>query len=88
MSLIKEIIVLYEDPDCVVINKPAGIIVHPDGKREEESVVPDDQRRRRLSRADQRDDAIHLPMEDPAQHVTQLSSEGNQLCTAIRRRET
>ena len=39
MSLIKEIIVLYEDPDCVVINKPAGIIVHPDGKREEESVV-------------------------------------------------
>ena len=24
--------VLYEDADCVVVNKPAGIIVHPDGR--------------------------------------------------------
>ncbi len=24
--------VLYEDADCVVVNKPAGLIVHPDGR--------------------------------------------------------
>jgi 23S rRNA pseudouridine1911/1915/1917 synthase len=39
MSILKDITILYEDDDCVVINKPAGLIVHPDGKREEESVV-------------------------------------------------
>lgn len=38
MSLLKEIKILYEDHNIVVINKPAGLIVHPDGKREEESV--------------------------------------------------
>lgn len=31
--------ILYEDEDCVVINKPAGLIVHSDGKKDEESVV-------------------------------------------------
>lgn len=25
--------ILYEDKDCVVINKPAGLIVHPDGRQ-------------------------------------------------------
>lgn len=38
MSLLKEIKILYEDDNIAVINKPAGLIVHPDGKREEESV--------------------------------------------------
>ena len=33
--------ILYEDKDVVVINKPAGLIVHPDGKgkRREETLV-------------------------------------------------
>jgi len=31
--------VLYEDKDVVVVNKPAGLIVHPDGKNKEKSVV-------------------------------------------------
>lgn len=26
--------ILYEDQDCVVINKPAGLMVHPDGRSE------------------------------------------------------
>ncbi len=39
MSLLEVITILYEDADVVVINKPSGLIVHPDGKREEESVV-------------------------------------------------
>ena len=30
---------LYEDNDFLVINKPAGLVVHSDGKRKEESVV-------------------------------------------------
>lgn len=37
--MIKNITILYEDNDIVVINKPAGIIVHSDGKREEPTVV-------------------------------------------------
>jgi len=32
-------IVLYEDPDVVVINKPAGLMVHPDGKTKEGTLV-------------------------------------------------
>ena len=28
----KDITILYEDADCVVINKPAGIMVHSDGR--------------------------------------------------------
>jgi len=39
MSLLDPITILYEDKDMVVINKPAGLIVHPDGKRKEESVT-------------------------------------------------
>ncbi len=39
MSLLPQITILYEDSDVVVINKPSGLIVHPDGKREEESVI-------------------------------------------------
>lgn len=31
--------ILYEDNDTLVINKPAGVIVHPDGKKDEPSVV-------------------------------------------------
>ncbi len=31
--------ILYEDKDVVVINKPAGLIVHFDGRNEESSVV-------------------------------------------------
>src|SRR3989344_4272099 len=34
-----EIPVLYEDDDIVAINKPAGLIVHSDGKTEEYSVA-------------------------------------------------
>jgi len=30
--------ILYEDEDILVINKPAGLIVHPDGRTEESSV--------------------------------------------------
>jgi 23S rRNA pseudouridine1911/1915/1917 synthase len=26
--------ILYEDTDCVVVNKPAGLMVHPDGRTE------------------------------------------------------
>lgn len=39
MSLLDSITILYEDEQVVVINKPAGLIVHPDGKRKEESVT-------------------------------------------------
>jgi 23S rRNA pseudouridine1911/1915/1917 synthase len=35
----EEIKIIYEDNHIVVINKPAGLIVHSDGKREEESVA-------------------------------------------------
>ncbi len=38
MSLLNKIKILYEDENLLVINKPAGLIVHPDGKREEESL--------------------------------------------------
>ncbi|MEX0652236.1 MAG: RluA family pseudouridine synthase [Candidatus Paceibacterota bacterium] len=34
-----DIPILYEDNDVVVINKPAGLIVHYDGRNEEPSVV-------------------------------------------------
>lgn len=30
--------ILYEDNDILVINKPAGLVVHPDGQTKEESV--------------------------------------------------
>ena len=30
--------ILYEDKDIVVINKPAGLVVHPDGRTKESSV--------------------------------------------------
>lgn len=36
MDLSKSI--LYEDSDILVINKPAGLVVHPDGRTKEESV--------------------------------------------------
>lgn len=35
----KEIRVLYEDGDCVVIQKPAGVLVHEDGNTKGETVV-------------------------------------------------
>jgi 23S rRNA pseudouridine1911/1915/1917 synthase len=31
--------ILFENDDLLVINKPAGLVVHPDGKREGESLV-------------------------------------------------
>ncbi len=31
--------ILYEDKDVVIINKPAGLIVHPDGKTKEKTLV-------------------------------------------------
>ena len=30
--------ILYEDADILVINKPAGLVVHPDGRTKEPSV--------------------------------------------------
>lgn len=33
-----EVPILYEDNDVVVINKPSGVSVHPDGKREDETI--------------------------------------------------
>jgi 23S rRNA pseudouridine1911/1915/1917 synthase len=34
-----ELPILYEDSDVVVINKPAGLITHSDGRTEEPSVA-------------------------------------------------
>ncbi len=34
-----KISILYEDKDVVVINKPAGLVVHPDGKTKEKTLV-------------------------------------------------
>lgn len=31
--------ILYEDKDVLVINKPAGLVVHPDGKTKEKTLV-------------------------------------------------
>lgn len=31
---VPKIDILYEDKDCVVVNKPAGLMVHPDGRAE------------------------------------------------------
>lgn len=38
-SLMNEIQVLYEDDDVLVINKPAGLVVHSDGRTDEPTVV-------------------------------------------------
>src|SRR3989344_473281 len=34
-----EINILYEDKDILAIDKPSGLIVHPDGKTEEKTLV-------------------------------------------------
>jgi len=39
MSLLDEIQIVYEDADLLVINKPAGLVVHADGKTQEVTVV-------------------------------------------------
>jgi len=39
MSLLDSITILYEDENMLVINKPAGLIVHADGRKKEESVA-------------------------------------------------
>lgn len=39
ISILEKISVLYEDEDIVVINKPSGIVVHFDGKREEPTLT-------------------------------------------------
>jgi 23S rRNA pseudouridine1911/1915/1917 synthase len=36
---IKNIAVLFETQDMLVINKPAGLMVHPDGKQDKETLV-------------------------------------------------
>ncbi len=36
---LKSIEVLYEDSDCLVINKPAGLVVHPDGRTKEPALT-------------------------------------------------
>lgn len=33
-ELPKDVEVLYEDADCIAVNKPAGLMVHPDGRSE------------------------------------------------------
>lgn len=38
-SILDKIIVLYEDDDVVVIDKPAGLVVHSDGKRKEPTLT-------------------------------------------------
>ena len=37
--ILDEVTILYEDDDVLAINKPAGLIVHSDGKTEEPSLV-------------------------------------------------
>ncbi len=39
MSLIDSIVTLYEDEHILVIHKPAGLAVHPDGRTKEETLV-------------------------------------------------
>lgn len=34
VSKIPKVDILFEDKDCVVVNKPAGLMVHPDGRTE------------------------------------------------------
>lgn len=33
-ALLEQVAIIYEDDDCVVVNKPAGLMVHPDGRSE------------------------------------------------------
>ncbi|PCI27591.1 RNA pseudouridine synthase [Candidatus Wolfebacteria bacterium] len=35
----KKVEIIYEDTDVVVVNKPAGLVVHKDGKRDEETLA-------------------------------------------------
>ena len=37
--ILEEVTILYEDDDVLAINKPAGLIVHSDGKTDEPSLV-------------------------------------------------
>ncbi len=37
--IMEEISILYEDKHYIAVNKPAGIVVHPDGKREEPALT-------------------------------------------------
>src|ERR1700733_9938684 len=39
VACMERVQVLYEDEDVVVINKPAGLVVHADGKTTESTVV-------------------------------------------------
>ena len=39
MSLLPQVTILYEDEDILVIDKPAGLSVHPDGRTKEETLV-------------------------------------------------
>ncbi len=39
VSILKDISIIYEDEHILVINKPAGIAVHPDGRTTEETLV-------------------------------------------------
>jgi 23S rRNA-/tRNA-specific pseudouridylate synthase len=39
MKKLPEIEILYEDKDIVAVNKPAGLVVHPDGKTKEPALT-------------------------------------------------
>src|ERR1035437_609028 len=39
MSILNEVKILYEDNDVLVINKPAGLAVHADGRTEEKTLA-------------------------------------------------
>jgi 23S rRNA pseudouridine1911/1915/1917 synthase len=39
MSILNKVTILYEDENVLVINKPAGLVVHGDGKTKEETLV-------------------------------------------------
>lgn len=39
MLSIMEVVVIYEDNDVVVVSKPAGLVVHLDGRTDEETLV-------------------------------------------------
>ena len=36
---LESVTILYEDRDVLVVNKPAGLVVHADGRTEEPTVV-------------------------------------------------
>jgi len=39
MNILEKVEIVYENKDIIAVNKPAGLIVHEDGKRQEPSLV-------------------------------------------------